>query len=75
MTTNPPALPAEPEWIAFGDGGFRLKGTNWTVRPSSGAWLWDVFCGEGCCDDCWDLGDAKLSALELRRLMAEEPVP
>ena len=75
MTTNPPALPAEPEWIAFGDGWFRLKGTNWTVRPQISWRAWEVFCGEGCFDDCLNLDDAKLSALELRRLMAEEPTP
>ena len=74
MTTNPPALPAEPEWIPWGNG-WRLKGTNWTVRPISGTGSWDVFCGEGCCNDCLNLDDAKLSALELRRLMAEEPAP
>ena len=65
----------EPEWVPWGDGGFRLEGTNWTVRPILELELWDVVCGRKYLGNSPMLEAAKHHAVELRRLMAEEPAP
>ena len=71
-------VPAEPEWIAWG-AGWRLKGTNWTVRPTGRPpgrpqW-WVVECGQKYFDHCPTLNAAKSQVIYVRCLMAEEPTP
>ena len=67
-------VPAEPEWVAWGTG-WRLKGTNWTVQLIADVGLWDVVCGRKYLGASPMLDAAKHHAIELRRLMAEEPTP
>ena len=67
--------PPEPVWVPFGDG-WRLKGTNWAVRLGEAAVSWGIWCGVYAGPFGYESADkAKTKALELRRLMAEEPTP
>ena len=69
-----PTPPAEPEWVAWGDGGFRLKGTNWTATTIEGDY-WRIKFGRIHMGMVPGVSRTKDVILDLRRLMAEEPAP
>ena len=63
-----------PEWTAWGHG-WRLKGTNWTIRLIGWPESWVVFCGQEYLDECLNLDEAKINAIQIRRRMDKEPTP
>ena len=69
-----PTPPPEPEWIAFGDGGFRLKGTNWTATNIEVGY-WRIKFGRVYMGMAPSVSQAKDIILEYRCLIVEEPVP